>query len=69
MNKYNKLVKLYIDGFKNLTLGRILWKLIFIKILIIVIVLNFFIYDKSINTEYKTEDQKIDFVYKNITKE
>jgi len=60
---------MYKDGFKNLTLGKVLWKLIFIKLVIILLVLNFFIYDKSINTEFKTENQKVDFVYKNITKE
>lgn len=69
MNKYKKILNFYLEGFKNLTLGKVLWKLIFIKLVIILIVLNFFIYDKSIKTEYKTENQKIDFVYKNITKE
>lgn len=69
MNKYINIINFYKDGFKNLTLGRVLWKIIFIKLIVILIILNFFIYDKSINTEYKTENQKIDFVYKNITKE
>lgn len=69
MNKYLNIFNMYKDGFKNLTLGKVLWKLIFIKLVIILLVLNFFIYDKSINTEFKTENQKVDFVYKNITKE
>lgn len=69
MNKYQKVINFYIDGFKNLTLGKVLWKIIFIKLIVILLILNFFIYDKSINTEYKTENQKINFVYKNITKE
>ncbi|WP_320033870.1 DUF4492 domain-containing protein [Campylobacterota bacterium DY0563] len=69
MNKYNKILNLYIDGFKNLTLGKTLWKIVIIKLLIIFTILNLFIYDKSINTEYKSNDQKIEFVYKNLTKE
>ena len=59
----------YINGFKNMTIGKTLWKLILIKLLVIFIFLNYFIHDKSLNTEYKTYDEKVDFVYKNLTKE
>lgn len=59
----------YINGFKNMTVGKTLWKLILIKLLIIFLFLNYFIHDKSLNTEYKTYDEKVDFVYKNLTKE
>ena len=69
MNKYKSILYLYTDGFKKLTLGKVLWKIIIIKIVIILTLLNFFIYDKSINTEYKTTNEKINFVYSNITKE
>ena len=59
----------YINGFKNMTIGKTLWKLILIKLLVIFLFLNYFIHDKSLNTEYKTYDEKVDFVYKNLTKE
>ncbi|ADG92335.1 conserved hypothetical protein [Arcobacter nitrofigilis DSM 7299] len=69
MYKYLKIFNFYIDGFKNLTVGKTLWKIIIIKIILIVTLLNFYIYDKSINSEYKTTKEKINFVYKNITKD
>jgi hypothetical protein len=69
MYKYLKIFNFYIDGFKNLTVGKTLWKIIIIKVIIIVTLLNFYIYDKSINSEYKTTKEKINFVYKNITKD
>ncbi|WP_375722861.1 DUF4492 domain-containing protein [Arcobacter sp. KX21116] len=69
MYKYLKFFNFYIDGFKNLTLGKTLWKIIIIKVVIIIALLNFYIYDKSINSEYKTTKEKINFVYKNITKD
>ncbi|MGB5918115.1 DUF4492 domain-containing protein [Arcobacter sp.] len=69
MYKYLKFFKFYIDGFKNLTIGKTLWKIIIIKVIIIVTLLNLYIYDKSINSEYKTTKEKINFVYKNITKD
>ena len=59
----------YLNGFKNMTIGKTLWKLILIKLLVIFLFLNYFIHDKSLNTEYKTYDEKVDFVYKNLTKE
>ena len=59
----------YINGFKNMTIGKTLWKLIIIKLLVIFFFLNYFIHDKSLKTEYKTYDEKVDFVYKNLTKE
>ena len=54
------------NGFKNMTLGNFLWKIIFLKLLVIALFLNYFIYNKSLKSEYKTDEQKIDFVYKNL---
>ena len=56
----------YQNGFKNMTLGNFLWKIIFLKLLVIALFLNYFIYNKSLKSEYKTDEQKIDFVYKNL---
>lgn len=69
MNKCKYILNIYLDGFKNLTLGKTLWKIIIVKLIIIFTLLNFFIYDKSLKSEYQTQNEKIDFVYKNITKE
>lgn len=62
-------INMYIEGFKNLKIGKTLWKLIFIKLLIILVFLKYFIYDENFKTTYKTQETKIDFVYKNITKD
>ena len=59
----------YLNGFKNMTIGKTLWKIILIKLLVIFVFLNYFIHDKSMKTEYKTYEEKVDFVYKNLTKE
>ena len=59
----------YLNGFKNMTIGKTLWKIILIKLLVIFVFLNYFIHDKSMKTEYKTYEEKVDFVYKNLTKD
>ena len=68
MNNIISIYRFYYDGFKNMTLGKTLWKLIFIKLAVILIFLKYFIHDKKFKTEYKTETERVNFVYKNITK-
>jgi hypothetical protein len=66
MNSINSIYRFYADGFKNMRVGKTLWKLIFIKLAVIFLFLNYFVHDRSIKTEYKTYDEKVNFVYKNI---
>lgn len=56
----------YYDGFKNMTVGKILWKIILVKLVIILVFLKYFIHDKNFKTEYKTYDEKVNFVYENM---
>jgi hypothetical protein len=57
----------YMDGFRSMRLGRTLWRLILVKLAVIVIVLNYLVYDRSLNSLYKTVGEKSDFVYRNLT--
>ncbi|MEA2050534.1 MAG: DUF4492 domain-containing protein [Campylobacterota bacterium] len=57
---------LYYEGFKNMKVGKTLWKIIFIKLAVILIFLKYFVHDKSLKTEYKTEELKTQFVYQNL---
>ncbi|MBN2781695.1 MAG: DUF4492 domain-containing protein [Campylobacterales bacterium] len=68
MLNINSVYRFYLDGFKNMKVGKTLWRVIFIKLIVIFVFLNYFTHDKSIKTEYKTYDEKVDFVYKNLTK-
>ncbi|GGD49783.1 hypothetical protein GCM10012288_24790 [Malaciobacter pacificus] len=69
MHKIKNIYLLYKEGFQNLTIGRILWKLIIIKLIVILLFLNTFVYDKTIKTEYKNDNEKIQFVLKNLIKD
>ena len=42
------IITFYKQGFANMTLGKTLWKIIIIKLLVIFILLKFFIYGESI---------------------
>lgn len=56
----------YRDGFKNMTVGKTLWKIIFIKLVIILLFLKYVTHDKNFKSEYETYDAKVNFVYENL---
>ena len=51
MNIIKNIYYFYLNGFRNMTLGKTLWKIIFVKILIIMYFLNCFIHDKSLEKD------------------
>ncbi|EAL5963810.1 DUF4492 domain-containing protein, partial [Campylobacter jejuni] len=50
----------YKEGFKNLTLGKTFWKIIFIKL---------FVFDVNFNSIFKIDKEKSTFVLKNLALE
>lgn len=56
----------YIDGFKNMTLGRTLWAVIIIKLVVIFALLKVFIYDNSLQNIGDSKAQS-NFVLENLT--
>lgn len=59
----------YKEGFKNLTLGKTLWKIIFIKLFVMFVILKLFIFDVNFNSIFKSDKEKSTFVLKNLTLE
>lgn len=64
-----KILRLYIDGFKNMRLGRKLWAIIIVKLIIMFGVLKLFLFDENLNSKFKTNDEKANFVLENLTKD
>ena len=70
IKKYLKNISnLYIDGFRRMKLGKSLWLVIAVKVLIMFGILKVFIFDESLNSKFKTDEAKADFVISNLTKE
>lgn len=70
IKKYIKNISsLYIDGFRNMKLGKSLWLVIAIKLLIMFGILKVFIFDESLNSKFENDEAKADFVTSNLTKE
>ena len=58
----------YRDGFRSMTLGRTLWKLILIKLLIMFGVLKLFFYPDYLHTNFTSDAERADHVLENLTK-
>ena len=70
IKKYIKNISsLYIDGFRNMKLGKSLWLVIAIKLLIMFGILKVFIFNESLNSKFESDKAKADFVISNLTKE
>ena len=70
IKKYLKNISnLHIDGFRRMKLGKSLWLVIAVKLLIMFGILKVFIFDESLNSKFKTDEAKADFVISNLTKE
>lgn len=59
--------RFYVDGFKNMTWGRSLWVLIFLKIIILFLVLRIFFFQPVLSG--MSELEKIDHIGTELTKQ
>ncbi len=65
----SQIFNFYKEGFKNLTLGKTLWKIIFIKLFVMFVILKLFVSDVNFNSIFKSDKEKSTFVLKNLTLE
>jgi len=62
-----RIFRFYRDGFRQMTVGRILWKIIFIKLFILFAVLKFFFFPDFLATQFSTDTQRADYVIEQLT--
>ncbi|HHP5545246.1 TPA: DUF4492 domain-containing protein, partial [Campylobacter jejuni] len=51
----SQIFNFYKEGFKNLTLGKTLWKIIFIKLFVMFVILKLFVFDVNFNSIFKSD--------------
>lgn len=57
--------RFYIDGFRSMRLGKTLWKIILLKLLVFFVVLNLF-FPNYLKNNFETDRQRADHVLHNI---
>jgi hypothetical protein len=58
----------YYQGFKEMTLGKKLWAIILIKLIILFLVLKLFFFPDFLNTNFNTDEERSDHVIEQLTK-
>ncbi len=62
MNFLRRVIDLYVDGFRNMTVGRSLWLLILIKLFLFFVVLKLFFFPNFLAKEYSTDEARAQHV-------
>lgn len=64
----NSIYTFYRNGFRAMTVGRTLWKIILIKLLVLFAVLKFFFFPNYLNTRFHTDEQRADHVLEQLAR-
>ncbi len=65
----HRIADLYIDGFRSMKVGKKLWLLIALKLLILFGVIKVFFFPNYLKTEYDNDMQRSEHVLEHLTKE
>jgi hypothetical protein len=58
--------RFYVDGFREMRLGKTLWLIILVKLFIMFIVLKIFFFPNFLGSRFQTNEEKADFVGKQL---
>lgn len=68
MKVLRKLYLFYFQGFKSMTVGKKLWVIIIIKLMIIFLILKLFFFPDYLKTNFATDEERSDHVIEQLTK-
>jgi len=66
-NFFTNIARFYYNGFKSMTVGRTLWKIIIIKLAVMFLVLKLFFFQGFLDSKFESDSQKSDYVIDQIT--
>lgn len=58
---------IYIDGFRNMTTGKLLWKIIAFKFIVFILIMKLFFFPNFLKTNFSTDDERSQHVLENLT--
>lgn len=68
MTFWSRVRDLYVDGFRNMTVGRYLWAIILVKLAILFLVFRLFFFPDILSRDYDTDEQRSDAVREHLIK-
>ena len=67
MKPITNIIKFYIEGFKNMTIGRTLWIIILIKLFILFVILKIFFFPDFLKTKFDSDTERGDYVLEELS--
>ncbi|MHC1706992.1 MAG: DUF4492 domain-containing protein [Bacteroidales bacterium] len=67
-NIFRKIIGFYVDGFRNMTVGKTLWFIILIKLFVIFIILKLFFFPNFLNSNFENDKERSEYVIDQLTK-
>lgn len=62
-----RLFRFYLDGFRKMTVGKTLWKIILIKLVIMFGILKLFFFPDFLQTNFQNDQERADHVLQQLT--
>ena len=66
-SRARKVLDFYVDGFRNMTVGKKLWAIIFIKVIILFFVFKLFFFPDLLKESYDNDDDRARAVAEQLT--
>ncbi len=63
-----KIFQFYYQGFKDMTVGKKLWAIIIIKLIIMFLILKVFFFPNFLKSNFKTDEERSNYVIHQLTK-
>ena len=60
------IVRFYLDGFRRMTVGKTLWKLIIIKLIVMFAILKLFFFPNFLAKNFQTDQQRAEHVFQQL---
>ena len=68
MNLLKNVLNFYIEGFKNMRVGKKLWVIIGIKLFVFFFILKLFFFPNILKIKFDNDKDRANFIIENITK-
>lgn len=62
-----KIVRFYVEGFKNMTWGKTVWLVILLKLFIIFFIMKLFFFPNLLQKQFKNDEQRGAYVLEKLT--
>lgn len=59
--------RFYLNGFRAMTLGKTLWKIILVKLIVMFAILKLFFFPDFLESNFSTDQERASYVFERIT--